>query len=102
MCRCGRSSSWAPPAQARHRGPAAHAAGPAPSPPRSPRNGEVALHYLGQVPLLVKGAVSGRVYALRPGAARLECDARDAPSFLASPLFERVSRAYVEPNPMRS
>jgi hypothetical protein len=63
----------------------------APASPRGPRTNEVTLRYLGQVPLLVKGAASGRVYALRPGAARLACDARDAPSFLASPLFERTS-----------
>jgi len=47
------------------------------------------LRYVGKVPLLVKGGVSGRAYALRPGA-RVNCDRRDVPAFLASPLFERL------------
>jgi hypothetical protein len=76
MCRCGGSSSWAP-------------AGPSSPPPRRPAPYGVGLRYLGRATLLVKGAVTGRVYALRPEGGRVDCDGRDAPAFLASPLFER-------------
>jgi hypothetical protein len=51
----------------------------------------VGLRYVGRATLLVKGAVSGRVYALRPEGGRVDCDGRDAPAFLASRLFERWS-----------
>jgi hypothetical protein len=66
---------------------------PAPGapPPRRPSAEEVVLRYVGKVSLLVKGGVSGRAYALRPGA-RISCDRRDVPTFLASPLFERLER----------
>jgi len=60
-----------------------------PPPPRPARTDDVALRYLGRTALLVKGPASGRVYALRPGDARIACDARDVAHFLASPLFER-------------
>jgi hypothetical protein len=60
-----------------------------PPPPRPPRVNDVALRYLGRVALLVKGPATGRAYALRPGT-RLDCDPRDLPHFLASPLFERL------------
>jgi len=60
-------------------------------PPRRPPADEVQLRYVGRVPLLVKGSVSRRAYALRPGG-RVSCDRRDVPSFLASPLFERPGR----------
>ena len=65
------------------------AAAPPPlsSSPRGPSAGEAVLRYVGKVPLLVKGGVSGRAYALRPGA-RINCDRRDVRAFLASPLFE--------------
>ena len=76
MCNCGGSN----PAARRPSGPA---------PPRPPRADDVALRYLGRTALLVKGPATGRVYALRPGDARLDCDARDAPHFLASTLFRR-------------
>jgi hypothetical protein len=76
MCRCSGSRS-----------PAARATASAP-PPRRPPAEAVALRYRGTVALLVKGAVSGRAYALRPGDARVDCDPRDAPAFLKSPLFE--------------
>lgn len=78
MCRCSGSRSWAP------------SAAPSSPPPRRAPAEAVALRYLGTVSLLVKGAVSGRVYALRPGDARIDCDRRDVPVFLASPLFERL------------
>lgn len=55
---------------------------------RLPSAGDVALRYVGKVSLLVKGGVSGRAYALRPGA-EITCDRRDVSAFLASPLFER-------------
>jgi len=81
MCNC-RSSRSRPTSPA-----------PAPStPPVSSRRAsteEIVLRYVGKVPLLVKGGVSGRAYALRPGA-RVNCDRRDVPAFLASPLFERL------------
>jgi hypothetical protein len=77
MCRCGGSSSWAP-------------TGASSPPPRRPAPDRVGLRYLGRATLLVKGAVSGRAYALRPGG-RVDCDSRDVPAFLASPLFERWS-----------
>lgn len=77
MCACGGSRRW----------PAANGAAPPALPARADA---VVLRYLGQVALLVKGAVSGRVYALRP-AARIECDARDVAAFLGSALFERLS-----------
>jgi hypothetical protein len=60
----------------------------APPPPRRPAADDVVLRYLGKVSLLIKGGVSGRAYALRPGA-RVSCDRRDVNVFLASPLFER-------------
>jgi hypothetical protein len=59
----------------------------APPPRRAPAE-DVVLRYVGKVSLLVKGGVSGRAYALRPGA-RISCDRRDVTSFLGSPLFER-------------
>ena len=59
-------------------------------PPRRTPSTAVALRYLGTASLLVKGATSGRVYALRPGAGRVECDPSDVLAFLASPLFERL------------
>lgn len=61
------------------------------SPQRRPFADEVVLRYVGKIALLVKGPVSNRAYALRP-AARISCDRRDVPSFLASPLFERLDR----------
>ena len=54
--------------------------------PRQPPADEVELRYIGKVPLLVKGGVSRRAYALRPGG-RVSCDRRDVPAFLASSLF---------------
>ena len=65
-----------------------------PTPPRRPSAEDVVLRYVGTVSLLVKGGVSGRAYALRPGAP-ISCDRRDVNTFLASPLFERppTSRA---------
>jgi hypothetical protein len=64
---------------------------PAPSapPPRRPPADEVVLRYVGKVALLVKGSVTSRAYALRPGA-RISCDRRDVATFLASPLFKSV------------
>ena len=79
MCNCGGSSRVARTASG-------------PPPPRPSRGEEIPLRYLGRTALLVKGPASGRVYALRPGEPRLECDPRDAPHFLASPLFERFPR----------
>lgn len=55
---------------------------------RMPPAGDIALRYVGKVSLLVKGGVSGRAYALRPGA-QIICDRRDVSAFLASPLFKR-------------
>ena len=77
MCRCSGSRSLT------------RAAAPASPPARPAPADAVALRYLGTVSLLVKGAVSGRVYALRPGFAPTDCDRRDVPAFLSSPLFER-------------
>jgi hypothetical protein len=77
MCRCNGSRA------------AARRAAASPPPPPRPPEPAVALRYRGKVALLVKGAVSGRVYALRPGGAPIDCDARDAPAFVQSPLFER-------------
>jgi hypothetical protein len=62
-----------------------------PPPPRRPSAEDVVLRYVGKVSLLVKGGVSGRAYALRPGA-RISTDRRDVSTFLASPLFERYER----------
>jgi hypothetical protein len=62
---------------------------PPPPPPRRTATDEIVLRYVGKVPLLVKGGVSGRAYALRPGA-RINCDRRDVSAFLASPLFEHL------------
>ena len=81
MCDCRSSRSRPTP-------PAPSA--PAPS-PRRPSADEVVLRYVGKVSLLVKGRVSGRAYALRPGA-RINCDRRDVPAFLASPLFEGLDK----------
>jgi hypothetical protein len=58
------------------------------------REDDVALEYVGRSALLLKGPLSGRVYALRPDERRVLADARDAPAFLASPLFDL---ARVEP-----
>lgn len=77
MCRCDRSRSW-------------RAGTGAMPPPLPARAHEVALLYRGSVALLVKGAASGRVYALRPDSI-VQCDGRDVTAFLASPLFERIS-----------
>lgn len=76
MCNCGGSNTAVRTASG-------------PPPPRPARPDDVALRYLGRTALLVKGPASGRVYALRPGAGRIDCDARDVALFLASPLFER-------------
>jgi len=78
MCRCSGSRSRAP-------APRASPPPPRPAPPEA-----VGLRYTGTLALLVKGAVTGRAYALRPGAARQDCDPRDVPAFLKSPLFERL------------
>ena len=77
MCNCGGSNRIA-------------GAASGPPPPRPARTDDVALRYLGRAALLLKGPASSRVYALRPGT-RIDCDARDAPHFLGSPLFERFS-----------
>jgi len=63
-------------------------AAPSAPPLRRPPAEDVVLRYVGNISLLVKGGVSGRAYALRPGA-RISCDRRDVTSFVASPLFER-------------
>jgi hypothetical protein len=64
----------------------------APAPPRArpAPSDDIVLRYIGKMSLLVKGRVSGRAYALRPGA-RINCDRRDASAFLASPLFKRLN-----------
>ena len=78
MCGCHRT-----------RPPTRSSGGSSPARRRTPTD-TVALRYLGAVSLLVKGAVSGRVYALRSGEARLDCDLADVAAFLASPLFVRL------------
>lgn len=80
MCGC-RGSQSRPPSRA-----------PSTPPPRRASTEVVALRYIGKVSLLVKGGVSGRVYALRPGNVPINCDRRDVPTFLASPLFERFNK----------
>ena len=77
-CRGSKSSTMSPASSARRL--------TSPAPPRRPFSEEVMLRYVGKVSLLVKGGVSGRAYALRPGA-RISCDRRDVNTFLASPLF---------------
>ena len=64
---------------------------PSAPPARRPSAEDVVLRYVGKVSLLVKGSVSGRAYALRPGA-RISCDRRDVKAFMGSPLFERHER----------
>jgi hypothetical protein len=78
MCGCNSTRSW----------PRSDV-GASPPPRQAPAD-SVAVRYLGTVSLLVRGAVSGRVYALRPEDGRINCDPRDLPAFLASPLFERL------------
>ncbi len=46
--------------------------------------------YLGDIPVLLKGPVSRRIYALTPGGAAVDVDARDTDSFSASRLFARL------------
>jgi hypothetical protein len=48
----------------------------------------IAVKYLGRSGLLLKGPVSGRIYALRPDVPRVIVDPRDSAPFLASPLFD--------------
>jgi hypothetical protein len=49
----------------------------------------VMLAYVGANAMLLKGPVSRRVYALRPGMPPLTVDARDMTAFLSSRLFSR-------------
>ena len=81
MCRCEQSTH-------RTRGPAPvpRAAGVVPA---AARVTGVELVYEGRTALLLKGPVSRRVYALKPGMKPLVVDARDTEALVASGLFQR-------------
>jgi len=57
--------------------------------PASPPSGEVAMRYLQNVPVRVRGLVSGRSYEF-PGPQTVQpIDARDVPGLLNTRLFRR-------------
>lgn len=81
MCRCGsasvvQSAGRLDPVAAPHSDAAGH---------------DVTMKYLGHTALLLKGPVSRRIYALRPGRLDVQIDARDADALLVSRLFERAT-----------
>ena len=85
MCRCQQPIR-------RTRDPASvpRAAG---SVPTAARVTGVELVYEGRAALLLKGPVSRRVYALRPGMKSLTVDTRDTEALVASGLFRRGAPA---------
>ncbi len=52
------------------------------------------LRYLGRAPLMVRGAVTGRVYAFAPAAPMQPVDERDVPSLSATGGFTEVERSF--------
>ena len=87
MCRCG-GTTMAASREAAARSSERESSSSAPM--RSAAARDVTLAYVGKNALLLKGPISRKVYALRPGMPPLPVDARDAPVFVASPLFEEV------------
>ena len=63
-----------------------------PPPPVEPAPvAAVALRYLGDTSLALRGPFSGRVYRVGPEAQDIDADARDAEALLRTRLFERKS-----------
>jgi hypothetical protein len=85
MCRCGGASTVMRSAPAR--GGAARDVNTVGSTSATATH-DVAMQYVGDATLLLKGPISRRIYALTPGMPSLAVDARDAAVFSTSRLFE--------------
>lgn len=56
----------------------------------TPSPGAVAMRYVGDTAVVLRGPFSRRMYSLSPGATVPDVDARDALAFSTSPLFETL------------
>lgn len=62
----------------------------APDPTVTSSPGAVAMRYVGETAVVLRGPLSRRVYVLNPGMTVPDVDARDALAFSTSPLFETL------------
>ncbi len=63
------------------------------TPPAVPlKGGPVALRYLGETPITLRGPHSGRSYHVWTGEQQIAADELDVPALLATGRFERVHR----------